>query len=386
MSKRIYFEPAGRIHSSQWDLINYPPEGYEFVTDKSIVDKTLVSTDFLFFEHRRALEWLLPLNLTKAWVERFTRRIPKDIDLIYTYNLLDFRKKPWVVQVEWGPGVLIGRHKRHFRTFKGLVEKSLASDHCKAILVWTELAKECLLSSLNCSGFESKIEVMPQAVHQREFSKNYNDDKVRLLFIGSANVPQFFEGKGGKEVFETFSILDRKFNNLELVLRANIPDHIRQKYAAILSKSNIQIIEGVLPWEQLEQEFINADIFLYPTHQIHNTVILDAMSYELPIVTTQAGSTGRIKNDISGFVVESRGKLPYFWFPGDEEFRRYVRTIKTINADLIQELVEKTSVLIENPELRRRMGRAARWEIEKGEFSIDKRNEKLKRIFDGGVS
>lgn len=382
MTKKIYFEPAGRVHSSQWDLINYPPEGYEFVTHKSIVDKTLVASDFFFFKHRRALEWLLPLNLTKAWVERFSRRIPGDIDLLCTYNLLNFRKKPWVVQVEWGAGVLIGYHKRHFKRFKGLVERSLASDRCKAILVWTELAKECLLSTLDCSGFESKIEVVPQAVHKRDFTKNYNDEKVRLLFVGSANVTGRLESKGGEEALEAFSILDRKFDNLGFVLRANIPDHMKQRYSAILSKGNVKIIEGILPWEQLEQEFMEADVFLYPTHEAHNTVILDAMSYELPIITTEAGSTGRIKDRIAGFVVKSPRKVPYFLFAGDSDAAAYGRAIQVAKPEMIKELVEKASILIENPELRRRMGKAARWEVEDGGFCINKRNEKLKRIFD----
>jgi len=44
--------------------------------------------------------------------------------------------------------------------------------------------------------------------------------------------------------------------------------------------------------------------------------------------------------------------------------------------------VEKTSSIIENPELRRQTGKAGRWEVEHGKFSIERRNEKLKRIFD----
>ena len=42
----------------------------------------------------------------------------------------------------------------------------------------------------------------------------------------------------------------------------------------------------------------------------------------------------------------------------------------------------KTSLLIENPDLRRKMGKAARWEVDHGRFSTEKRNERLKRIFD----
>ena len=53
-----------------------------------------------------------------------------------------------------------------------------------------------------------------------------------------------------------------------------------------------------------------------------------------------------------------------------------------VDPKVVEELADKTSILIENEDLRRRMGRAGRQEIETGKFSIEKRNEKLKRIFD----
>ncbi len=49
---------------------------------------------------------------------------------------------------------------------------------------------------------------------------------------------------------------------------------------------------------------------------------------------------------------------------------------------VIRELVEKASLLIENKELRRKMGKAARQEVEAGKHSIKYRNQKLKQIFD----
>jgi len=394
VTKKIYFEPAGRIHSSQWDLINYPPEGYEFVIDKSIADRTLVSSDFFLFKQRRALEWLLPLNLTKAWVERFTRRIPEDIDLLYTYNLPVFRKKPWVVLVEWAH-VLIGRNIRHFKRYRGLLERLLASDYCKGILTWTELAKESILLNFDCADFERKIEVVPQAVRKKDFTKNYNQGKVKLLFVGSANVPQAFDPKGGKEVLEVFSILNKKYKNLKLVIRAKIPQFLKDRYRETLGLENVRLIEETQPWEVLEREFMTADIFLYPTHELHNTVILDAMSYELPVVTTEIGSTGRMENAITGFVVKNSKNTPYFWDGEGLNFiptgatpqrQRLQEAIQTIDPEVVEELVDKTSLLIGNPELRRKMGKAARREVEEGKFSIRKRNEKLKKIFDEATS
>jgi len=45
-------------------------------------------------------------------------------------------------------------------------------------------------------------------------------------------------------------------------------------------------------------------------------------------------------------------------------------------------LVEKASLLIENKEFRRKIGKAARQEVETGKHSINYRNQKLKQIFD----
>lgn len=42
--------------------------------------------------------------------------------------------------------------------------------------------------------------------------------------------------------------------------------------------------------------------------------------------------------------------------------------------------------MIKDKGVRRKMGRAGRKEIETGKFSIEKRNEKLKRIFDEATS
>ena len=57
----------------------------------------------------------------------------------------------------------------------------------------------------------------------------------------------------------------------------------------------------------------------------------------------------------------------------------------SVDMGLVKELVEKTSILIEDESLRRRMGIAGRREIEVGKFCIERRNEKLKKIFDEAI-
>lgn len=386
MTKKIYFEPAGRIHSSQWDLINYPPEGYEFITDKPSKRGRIVNSDLFFFKSRRLLESLLPLNLTKARLEGFVKKYPQDIDLIYSYNHPVFKKKPWIVFVEWAH-VLVGRNIRHFTKYKRSVERLLASDYCKGILTWTELARESILLNFNCADFEHKIEVVPQAITKRNFVKDYHEKgKVKLLFVGSINAPDTFEYKGGGDVLETFVGLSERYPNIELLVRAKVPERIKVRYQGV---KGIRIYDAILPQESIEQLFKDADIFLYPTHQFHNTVILEAMSYELPVVTIDCGPAREYINDgQTGFVVEGSDRVPYFMgnklLPTQYTSQRenLFEAIRTGDAKVVQRLVKATSILIENHGLRRRMGEKGRWEAEHGKFSIQNRNEKLKKIFD----
>ena len=109
------------------------------------------------------------------------------------------------------------------------------------------------------------------------------------------------------------------------------------------------------------------------------------MRYELPIVTIDAWANSEIVEDgKTGLLGRKSEHIPYYGenlvpLFGTPQFQKAIRIP---DPKVVQELVEKTSILIENQELRRRMGRAGRWEIEHGRFSIERRNEKLKRIFD----
>ena len=199
--KKIYFEPAGRVHSSQWELINYPPEGYQFITSKTFFDERIVGSDLIFHKLRlQVLDRLMPLNLAKARLDTFLKKIPEDIDLIYAYNHPVFWKKPWVASVEWAH-VLVGRDLRHFPRYKKSVEKLLASDYCKKILTWTEMAKKSILMNFNCADFEHKIEVIPHTTHSKDFVKDYNLEKVRLLLSVRSMTPKTLKLREAKKFY-----------------------------------------------------------------------------------------------------------------------------------------------------------------------------------------
>ena len=135
----------------------------------------------------------------------------------------------------------------------------------------------------------------------------------------------------------------------------------------------------------MEDEFKSADIFLLPAHNTPFSGFLDAMSYELPVVTIDAWANSEIVEDgKTGFVVRRSEKIPYYVenFIPNFGSSRFQQAIRTPDPQVVGELVEKVSILIDYPQLRKRMGKAGRWEVEEGRFSIERRNRQLKQILD----
>ena len=403
MVKRVYFEPAGRIHSAHRELMRYPPPGYEFVTGGRAWDRlTAVPTgsDLIIHNLPVVASKLLPVPLVKAWLESMFARPPEGVALTYAYNHPVFRKERWVVNVEWAH-MLAGFEVKQLRRFKGVIERRFASPHCRKIITWCEAAKQSILANLDCSGFEHKIEVVPIAVHGKQFTKTYREDRVRLLFVGSANAPRGslsrrlpgaylydFYQKGGQEALETYARLKPQYPQLELVMRAAVPPEVRRRYDSV---PGIRFLERVLSWPEMEEEFKAADIFLFPSHQVPPWgVILDAMSYELPVVTTDVYANAELVGDgKTGIVVEASASVPYYengetWIPSVVTARRgeFNRAIRKVDPKVVDDLAVAVARLIEDAERRRAMGRAARQEVERGRLSIRSRNEKLKKIFD----
>jgi glycosyltransferase involved in cell wall biosynthesis len=238
---------------------------------------------------------------------------------------------------------------------------------------------------LDCSQFALKIDVLPRAVRKREFVKKGNNDKVSLLFVGSANLSGAFEMRGGKELLEAFAILNRKYRNLELIVRSDISPRITGKYRECLGLPNLRLIDRILPSSELEQIYQSADIFLIPAHFADWLVILEAMSYELPVVAADIYAASEyVENGKTGFLVTPSEGVPYYQegVPLLNMTPRFLRAIQRVDPNVVADLVDKTSILIEDKAMRREMGKAGRWEIEHGKSSIESRNKVLQRVFD----
>jgi len=381
--KKVFLDFHGRPHSLYGNLVNYPPEGYEFIKGATPFSKLInfSTRSYRFTEAiAKSVDKFVPFSIIYPLLGQYLS-LNQDIQFIYSSGHIIFKKIPWVVDLEYCTH-LSGYNTNYFNRYKGTIEKKLSSEFCKAILPWTDSGKKTILSVFESKKIQDKIKTVYLAVPKRNFIKKFDNEKIRILFVGSQNIPKDFDIKGGKEVFEAFAVLNNRYDNLELIVRSYVPSYYRKRF----QYPNIRIINSIIPWIELEEIFTSADIFLFPSHNTPGLVLLDAMSYELPVITTDIWANSEtIEDGKTGFLLQKSDKTRYF----DENYvpqwssSEALKIIKNnVDPQVINQIVEVTANLIENSNLRRTLGYSARMEIEKGKFSIENRNEQLKQIFD----
>jgi len=382
--KKVFLEPAWKMRREYNDLIQNPPRGYEFVVQETSAEgllRYLAKTNFAYaIQH--GLDRLVPLELAKPYRESF-KRLPEGIDLTYSVFHPVFRKKPWILDMQLEqPHLLVGSEKV-FERWKGLIKGAFLSSYCKKIICQLEAGKKAFLGRVGWPELEEKTVVINFAVSKKQFTKSYNKDGIKLLFVNSANinVPKHFQTHGGMVLLEAFNLLCQRYDNLQLVVRSGLPQGIKEKFS---QNPKVRIYDEIIPWQQLEAEFKSADIFLYPTFVTPTAILLDAMSYELPIVTTDIwGNPEIVEDGRTGLLVEYPQAAKYTeGFVIHFDSQEYKKAISNVDLELVAAVADKTSFLIENEELRRKMGKAGRWEVEHGKFCIERRKEGLKRVLD----
>jgi len=382
--KKIYLEPQWKLPVFARYLLSHPPVGYEFVAKEgaSVAATEAAARHDIAYKLYDLMGKVVPINLGKAWLDQFAKP-PKDTVLTWAILHPVFRREPWIIELARElPHFLVG-HEPQFERYKSVLLRLVKSDYCRRIICCDAIAREALLSRLGTSCLEDKIEEVERAVPSQEFTKNYSNDKVRLLFVNSVNIRTdvHFFTKGGAILVEAFSRLSGRYPDLELVIRSALPPDMKAKCK---ETRGITLVEQPLPAGEFERLWQSADIFVLPTHVTPDAIFIEAMSYELPVVSTNVwANPGIVQDGRAGLLIDdpvtaefAEGAVIHFEHPG------WRQAIRRVNEGMVEQLVDKLRILIENPELRRQMGRAGRWEVEHGKFSMHRRNEKLKRILD----
>jgi len=358
----VYINPG--VHPQFKEIINYPPKGVRYIFKEPKGDHNSVS--------RRKFRAIFA-KLHETGIPRMTYITNSDkYDLIHsTRGILPLNKIPWIVDIESG-AAFSGLSWKNLQKplMQKIIRKLLLSPHCKKIIPQSDAAKKSMLENLDCSGFEHKIETVYLAWHTTKF-KREESDKIRISFIG-----RDFYVKGGQDLHEAFKILNKKYpGKLELKYKGLVPKNKRLKLP------NVKYLENIPDTKKFyEVIFRDCDIYVQPTIvDSFGVSILEAMSTGLPIVCTDDFTLPElVKDGYNGFLVKS----PVHWYDYRFDNKGYEKLALRVHLETVRELVKKMSILIEDPKLRKIMGRNSFNLVETGKFSIKERNKKLKRIYE----
>ena len=180
------------------------------------------------------------------------------------------------------------------------------------------------------------------------------DSFVRLLFLSN-----IFTSKGIFVLLETFKLLSEKINYIKLDMvgdssskenNEKIGNFIANNFLADRIKYH-----RLKSLDEKHQFLRNADIFVLPTlNDTFPLVLLEAMQFGLPVISTFEGGIAEIVDDgVTGFLVEKNN---------------------------VHELAKKIETLVKDHKLRKKMGEKGRQKFLEN-FTLDKFEYKMMNIF-----
>ncbi len=338
-------------------LIGNPPEGVEYLNGAK---QNGVITNRRKFVFSNKLKNIIRKSLSLANLSipnAHKIKTKENYDLIHCAHCLCKNNSPWVADFESVWQFYVGKKTKWA---KNKVKKILQNENCKKIMAWTEKTKQDIITEF--PEIKDKVEVVYPAVPLQKLKKKENK-KPTILYA-----TRYFWIKGGLIALETLRRLKEKYD-INIIFISDIPKEIKEKY------KDIKILD-LVPQNKLFEYYSKSDIFFYPSlMDTFGFSLLEAMSFGLPIVTvnTEATKTRReiIENEKTGFIFDAN-KVNY-------------KNLGKLENKIISQLVKDLSKLVENRKLRQRMAHNCLKLFKNGKFSINKRNEKLKRIYDGAV-
>lgn len=374
MKKDINVHLLASPHPQFDEIIDFPPKGVRYTKSRVKTRYHGWFTENRITWHRRLLN-ILPLP-------RMTST-KTDVDIVHsTRGIIQVnQKKPWIIDLECGHIFTSFNWKAIQRPMvRRMIMRSLSSPQCKKILPQSEAAKRSFIQAIGQKNFDKikhKVEVLYLTIRPHKKKKiKRNDGKVVLSFVGRS-----FYGKGGPSLLKAYEILTRKYDNLVLRYKGLIPE----KYMAYAkSLKGFEFVGNEhLPREKLfEKMYLSSDIYVMPTSKDnYGVVFLEAMSAGLPIVSTTSFTVPEIVEDgKNGYLVKTHLTHENYY----DRVPQYVRDTRRVHPEIVKQLVEKLSLLIENKKLREKMGRVGKKMIEDkhGKFNNEKRNKRLREIYE----
>ncbi len=312
-------------------------------------------------------------NFLKKYIRKFTKFLYPSMlnahlspngnyDLIHCAHCLSKNtNKSWVFDMEafWQFWISTKQTKLGLKK----VEKILKRKNCKKILPWTEKIENEFINAF--PKLKEKIERVYPAVPLMRKSKSFNKKELTLLFVG-----RYFYWKGGLHATKAIDKLTKKHPNIKGIVISDIPEWVKNKY----SKNEKIKFYSLMSQKKVFDMYKKSDILIYPGYtDSFGFAYLEAMSFGIPIITVDGWSRKEIVSEgKTGFVIDRPKKIKW-------------NSIGNTESKIIDDMVNKASLLIADKKILKNMSKNCIKEIESGKFSIKKRNKNLIKIYNEAI-
>jgi glycosyltransferase involved in cell wall biosynthesis len=395
-------------HHPQFEHIQYPPPGYQFVTDAQVGARMPIRllTSISALCRKATANGSNLIDIAKFIRSRSIRAqlsLPADVRLAFLPSMpFILGQIPWVIEIEdtttlFAPFPRISgrRHDpRIFGTegiydsgFFPIVKALLQSNSCRGVICHVRSTAESIPVLFNDDKLSRKIVHIPLGIRPRQRAKVADkQDLTTILFTNSWHqAATGFYLRGGLDLLEAYSAIYSEHPRLRLILRTKLPDNLDQRYRRIIERCNVQVIDQFLSGEEIEALFSSADIYVLPSARLHVVSILQAMAYGLAIVVSDGWGIEEYVNDgRNGLIVRGRyGTCS--WMDSNGMLRENYKRLFSTDAAFSRSLTAVLSSAIEDAHLRAKLGNAAIKDVET-KFSVERWNFGLANAFDKALS
>jgi glycosyltransferase involved in cell wall biosynthesis len=222
----------------------------------------------------------------------------------------------------------------------------------KIIMINTNIAGRYPFSLIS----KEKIMIKPAIglqLKEETWLKEKNDNLTRVISVG-----QLIYLKGFHLGIEAFSRALESNQEMELLVLGDGRE--RDKLGNLVKKLGIDKkvrLVGRVPRDEVMENLVKSDIFLFPSFEGGGMAVLEAMGAGLPVICLDWGGPGEMVTDDCG--IKIRPQAP---------------------PQTIQDLAEAILKLSDSPELRNKMGEAGRKRVKRS-FSWDRKGEVIERLY-----
>ncbi len=371
--RKINVKQIFGAHQIYQEIINFPPKDVKYL---GASDETKKGN---YYQSKKVKE-LLGRILQIFQLPRMILVKPGKYDIIHSSRgiipLQLFSNKPWIIDIEYFTS-FVGLNREIMMNnplARKFIKNRLESKNCKKILCHCEATKKSFLKYFISNKFKSKLDVLYPSSHIHNYQKNERK-KIRFLAILS-----IFRQKGGMEILQAFSNLQKKYPGIELWIKGDAPQDVIKEF----SSKNIKFfpyLKKIISREKLLKDFyFQSDALIYTTLcDSFGYSLIDGLVAGLPIITTNLfNSPEVVKHNKNGIVIPIPGYKPKDYIQ-EYPLENFDATAKKI---FIKDLESAMETIIKNKPLREKMGKESLKLIKTGKYSLNERNKKLRAVYD----